>query len=302
MSGTGTRIASISGLRGVVGDGLDPATWWSSRRPMRASASRGRSSSAMTAASRRRSSPGRRGRCHRDRPRRAARRADRDADHRLARARPTRRRAASRSRRRTTRPEVQRPKVLPAGRAWSWGRRQGRAMLDRWKRRDFGWASWDELGHGPDRSRIPTPGTWHASSRPWTSTRSVAREFTVVLDACHGAGGGWARLAPGPGLHEPIVLGGEPDGRYDHPPEPTEANLQPFARARPGRRARRSASPRTPTPTAWRSSMRTGRYIGEELTLALAALAPLDPGERPGGAQPVDLAGDRGSGRASAAR
>ena len=25
MSGTGTRIASISGLRGVVGDGLDPA-------------------------------------------------------------------------------------------------------------------------------------------------------------------------------------------------------------------------------------------------------------------------------------
>ena len=26
MSGTGTRIASISGLRGVVGDGLDPAT------------------------------------------------------------------------------------------------------------------------------------------------------------------------------------------------------------------------------------------------------------------------------------
>ncbi len=27
----------------------------------------------------------------------------------------------------------------------------------------------------------------------------------------------------------PIVLGGEPDGRYDHAPEPTEANLQEFA-------------------------------------------------------------------------
>ena len=42
-----------------------------------------------------------------------------------------------------------------------------------------------------------------------------------------------------------------------------------------------SASPSTPMPTAWRSSTRTGRYIGEELTLALAATRRLGQDKGP---------------------
>src|SRR5205807_7825467 len=67
-----------------------------------------------------------------------------------------------------------------------------------------------------------------------------------------------------------VVLGGQPDGRYDHPPEPTEANLRAFASIVP---AAGAAVGFAQDPDADRLAVidETGRYIGEELTLALAA-------------------------------
>ena len=91
----------------------------------------------------------------------------------------------------------------------------------------------------------------------------------VVLDACHGAGAGSGPGSSSPGVRA-IVLGGNPDGRYDHPPEPTEANLRAFAAIVP---AIGAAVGFAQDPDADRLALvdETGRYIGEELTLALAA-------------------------------
>ena len=101
--------------------------------------------------------------------------------------------------------------------------------------------------------------------------------FKVVLDACHGAGG---RL--GTSLLEalgcrPSSWAVEPDGRYDHPPEPTEANLKEFGAIVP---AVGAAVGFAQDPDADRLAIvdENGRYIGEELTLALAATSTAGAG------------------------
>ena len=100
-----------------------------------------------------------------------------------------------------------------------------------------------------------------------------------MLDACHGAGGRLgAALLQALGCRT-IVLGGQPDGLYDHPPEPTEANLKEFAAVVP---AVGAAVGFAQDPDADRLAIvdETGHYIGEELTLALAATRRLAAGER----------------------
>jgi phosphomannomutase len=95
------------------------------------------------------------------------------------------------------------------------------------------------------------------------------RSFRVVLDANGGAGGPLGRsLLEALGCRVE-VLGGDADGRFEHPPEPLAENLQ-------------TVLPRVPRasadvgfvldPDADRLAIidETGRYIGEELTLALA--------------------------------
>lgn len=145
----------------------------------------------------------------------------------------------------------------------------GRAVLDRWTRKDFAWAPFDGLGRIRD---LDDPDATHLERvLAVVDVDAIrARKFTVALDACHGAGG---RL--GKALLErlgcrAIVLGGEPDGRYDHTPEPTAANLADFAKLVP---AVGAAVGFAQDPDADRLALvdERGRYIGEELTLALAA-------------------------------
>ncbi len=146
---------------------------------------------------------------------------------------------------------------------------QGHAVLDRFDRQVFGWAAWDALGRvrtleDPDDSHL------NQVLKLVDVAAIRRRKFVVVLDACHGAGG-----RPGSALLrelgcEAVVLGGVPDGRYDHPPEPTEPNLRAFAAIVP---ATGAAVGFAQDPDADRLALvdETGRYIGEELTLALAA-------------------------------
>ncbi len=95
------------------------------------------------------------------------------------------------------------------------------------------------------------------------------RGFTVVLDTNGGAGGPLGRdLLDALGCR-PLVLGGFANGAFAHPPEPLAENLA-------------SILPRIPAagadagfvldPDADRLALvdETGRYLGEELTLALA--------------------------------
>jgi phosphomannomutase len=98
--------------------------------------------------------------------------------------------------------------------------------------------------------------------------RIRSRAFRVVLDANHGSG-----AALGRALLERLgcavaVLGERPDGRFAHPPEPTAENLAGVAS--------RVAEARADAcfcqdPDADRLAIidSAGRYLGEELTLAL---------------------------------
>ncbi len=146
---------------------------------------------------------------------------------------------------------------------------EGRAVLDRLEARAIGWAGWDGLGK---IRTIDEPDGQHLALVLKTVDGAAirSRRFVVALDACHGAGGRLGEALLRALGCEPIVLGGAPDGRYDHPPEPTEPNLRRFAAAVP---ALGAAVGFAQDPDADRLAIvdETGRYIGEELTLALVA-------------------------------
>ncbi|MAT68096.1 MAG: phosphoglucosamine mutase [Planctomycetaceae bacterium] len=96
------------------------------------------------------------------------------------------------------------------------------------------------------------------------------KRFRVVLDANHGSGSVLGRpLLEHLGC-DVTVLGGEPDGLFSHPPEPTEANLQTVLASVVGSSA---AVGYCQDPDADRLALidERGRYIGEEATLALCA-------------------------------
>jgi phosphomannomutase len=156
---------------------------------------------------------------------------------------------------------------------------QGRMVLDRWQRKDFAWARWESLGRAIS---IEDPDELHlARVLEIVDVEAIRRkQYIVALDACHGAGGRLAgRLLRALGC-KPIILGGQPDGLYEHPPEPTEKNLDAFSALV---RAVGAAIGFAQDPDADRLAIvdEAGRYIGEELTLALAALRRLDQVQGP---------------------
>ncbi len=150
----------------------------------------------------------------------------------------------------------------------------GKAVIDAFHQRSPDWAKWDELGSihtidDPDRDHLNT------ILAKVDVTAIQSRRFRVLVDACHGAGGRpAASLLRALGC-ECEILGANPDGLYDHPPEPTEDNLRGFAA---GVVARGAAIGFAQDPDADRLAIvdETGRYIGEELTLALVAARRLD--------------------------
>ena len=144
----------------------------------------------------------------------------------------------------------------------------GREVIERWRSRSFGWASYLHLG------RIRPFGD--ADSAHLQAVLDIvdvpairARGFRVVLDACHGAGGRLGRLVLEALGCKTIVLGEMPDGRYDHPPEPTQANLSEVAAIISAVGADVGFAQ---DPDADRLALidETGRYLSEELTLAIA--------------------------------
>ncbi|MBT6157980.1 MAG: phosphoglucosamine mutase [Planctomycetaceae bacterium] len=96
------------------------------------------------------------------------------------------------------------------------------------------------------------------------------RRIKVILDCNHGSGG-----VLGPRLLEElgcevVVLGGTPDGQFEHTPEPIAENLHGLCTAVRDRGADVGFAQ---DPDADRLAIvdNNGRYIGEELTLALCA-------------------------------
>lgn len=133
----------------------------------------------------------------------------------------------------------------------------------------FTQASWNRVG---SIETFPDPSAAHLDRvlALVNADQIRAHNLRVVLDCNHGSGS-----ILGPRLLESLgcrveVLGSTPDGRFEHPPEPLKENLMSLCDA-----VRQSGADVgfAQDPDADRLAIvdDTGRYIGEELTLALCA-------------------------------
>ena len=152
---------------------------------------------------------------------------------------------------------------------------EGQPLLELLESGDFHLARHDALGHFQPLSEGRTEGPAAAHFERVESLVDVAAikrlAPKVVVDCCRGAGG----------MHTPqflrdrlgcrtTVLGGQPDGQFEHTPEPTRENLAGLV----DRLAEAGAAVGfAQDPDADRLAIVCPElgYIGEELTLALAA-------------------------------
>lgn len=144
---------------------------------------------------------------------------------------------------------------------------KGQAIKDHYLRGEGEWAPWNEIG-----AKSALAETTHAHLellKPLANIDAIrAKQFSVVLDANHGAGAVMGRkLLESLGCNV-TVLGGEPTGNFAHPPEPTAENLVSVGEKV---RAAGSAIGFCVDPDADRLAIidEQGHYLGEEYTLAL---------------------------------
>jgi len=145
----------------------------------------------------------------------------------------------------------------------------GRRLLAVLDSGDFSYRKWDRVG---DVQLLEASAVPHLERVCDLVDVSLIRErqFRVVLDCNHGSG-----AVAGPQLLERLgcqfeLLGGVADGKFAHTPEPIKANLSSLCAAVRDVGADVGFAQ---DPDADRLAIvdNTGRYIGEELTLALAA-------------------------------
>jgi phosphomannomutase len=145
----------------------------------------------------------------------------------------------------------------------------GERLLDILSRRAFCLAGWNKIGSS---QTIPDSAAPHLRRvLSLIEADSIRRRrASVVLDCGHGSGS-----ILGPRLLEQLgcavhILGGTADGLFEHAPEPLEQNLKGLCDEVKRRRADLGFAQ---DPDADRLAIvdDTGRYIGEELTLALCA-------------------------------
>lgn len=147
---------------------------------------------------------------------------------------------------------------------------EGRRVLERLEARTFLRAPWNDLGVVADCREA---GVWHCDRvlELIDVPRIRARRFRIFLDANGGAGGPLGRkLLEAMGC-ETIAHGCESDGIFLHKPEPLAENLRGIC---PLTAHHHADIGFVLDPDADRLALidETGRYVGEELTLALASL------------------------------
>ena len=146
---------------------------------------------------------------------------------------------------------------------------QGEELLRILNGNSFKLVGWEKLGTAEVLDNAAAPHIERVLSLvDVAAIRS--RRFKVVLDCNHGSGGvATPQLLDALGC-DVTVLGGTPDGRFEHVPEPIAANLTGLCDVV---RQLGADVGFAQDPDADRLAIvdETGRYIGEELTLALCA-------------------------------
>jgi len=157
-------------------------------------------------------------------------------------------------------------RVIPAG--------PGQKVLQRYREGKISWARHDRIG-----STGTCDDVYAAHLEAVLATVDVERirqsKFAVLLDANHGAGGPLGRrLLEALGCRV-TILGESPDGQFEHKAEPTADNLASVLTAVPGCGA---AIGFCQDPDADRLAVidASGRYLGEEYTVAIIAEHVLD--------------------------
>lgn len=145
----------------------------------------------------------------------------------------------------------------------------GQKLLALLESKQFRYQPWDKIG---SVTPLPDPGGPHLQRvlKLVDIPAIRKRRLKVVLDCNHGSGG-----VLGPRLLEELgcdvhVMGGTPDGQFAHVPEPLKENLGTLCDAV---RQHGADVGFAQDPDADRLAIvdNRGRYIGEELTLALCA-------------------------------
>ncbi len=159
---------------------------------------------------------------------------------------------------------------------------EAREVLDAADSDDIPRAAWDALGTETPLEGATGRHVERILSAPLVDVEAVrARRFTVVLDACAGVGA----VAAVPLLEalgaRVVGLHLEPTGRFPHDPEPTAEHLTELAE-----KVRETGADLGLAfdPDGDRLALvdETGRAVGEDLTLALAVDAVLSASEHPG--------------------
>ena len=144
---------------------------------------------------------------------------------------------------------------------------KGEQLLEIIDSKTFRYVTWDKLGAV---ETLEDAAAAHLDRvRQLVDVQAIyQRRLKVVLDCNHGSG-----AIAGPRLLESLgcdvhVLGGTADGQFDHTPEPIKENLTGLCEAV---RAQHADVGFAQDPDADRLAIvdNNGRYIGEELTLAL---------------------------------
>lgn len=145
----------------------------------------------------------------------------------------------------------------------------GRMVLEAYRAGQVAWVSHEGIGK---LARFEDSTSEHGKLLLTTADGEAIRKrkYRVLLDSNRGAGSILGvELLESLGC-EVVLLGGETDGKFEHPPEPTAENLQVVTRKVLSARADIGFCQ---DPDADRLAIidETGRYIGEEYTLAICA-------------------------------
>ena len=138
-----------------------------------------------------------------------------------------------------------------------------------WRAGEFALA--DHAGQGTASSNADAPARYVEAVCQTCDVEAIARrKFQVVLDSINGAGCVASRILLDRLACKLVHLNGQPDGQFAHSPEPVEENLTQLAEAV---RSHGADVGFAQDADADRLAIvdETGRFIGEEYTLALAA-------------------------------